>query len=69
MAWAQLLQDDLRSAYDHLLQLLWNTHPQFAAFLKEIDGQGLVIPLLPWNQVPEPITRGPLSATSAAVGF
>ena len=57
VAWAQLLQDDLRSAYDHLLHLLWNTHPQFAAFLKEIDGQGLVIPLLPWNQVPEPITR------------
>ena len=57
MAWAQLLQDDLRSAYDHLLHMLWNTHPQFSAFLKEIDGQGLVIPLLPWSQVPEPITR------------
>ena len=57
VAWAQLLQDDLRSAYDHLLHLLWNTHPQFVAFLKEIDGQGLVIPILPWSQVPEPITR------------
>ena len=57
VAWAQLLQDDLRSAYDHLLHLLWNTHPQFAAFLKEINGQGLVIPLLPWGRVSEPVTR------------
>ncbi|MXX28050.1 MAG: hypothetical protein F4Z82_21735 [Caldilineaceae bacterium SB0668_bin_21] len=57
VTWAQLLQDDLRSAYDHLLHLLWNTHPQFAAFLKEIDGQGLVIPLLPWSRVAEPVTR------------
>ena len=55
--WARMLQDDVRGAYDHLLHLLWNTHPQFAAFLKEIDGQGLVIPLLPWSQVPEPVTR------------
>ena len=57
VVWAQLLQDDLRSAYDHLLHLLWNTHPQFAAFLKAINGQGLVIPILPWSQVPEPLTR------------
>ena len=57
VVWAQLLQDDLKSAYDHLLHLLWNTHPQFAAFLKAINGQGLVIPILPWSRVPEPLTR------------
>ena len=57
LEWAQLLQDDVRGAYDHLLHLLWNTHPQLADFLRKIAGQGLVIPLLPWSQVPEPITR------------
>lgn len=55
--WAKLLQDDLKSAYDELLHLLWNTHPQFVAFLKVTDGEGLVIPLLPWRHVPAPITR------------
>ena len=57
LEWAQLLQDDVRGAYDHLLHLLWNMHPQLADFLRKIADQGLVIPLLPWNQVPEPITR------------
>ena len=55
--WAQLLRDDLKSAYDELLDMLWQAHPQFAAFVDAIAAPGLVIPILPWSQLREPRTR------------
>ena len=56
-AWARLLRDDPRSAYDELLQLLWRAHPQFVAFLRAVSNEGLVIPLAQWGELPEPRTR------------
>ena len=55
--WARLLRDDLKSAYDQLLDMLWRAHPQFGAFLGAVAEQGMVIPILPWSQMSEPRTR------------
>ena len=55
--WAQLLRDDLRGAYDELLDMLWHAHPQFAAFIDAIATPGMVIPTLPWSRLAEPRTR------------
>ena len=37
--------------------MLWQAHPQFAAFIDAIAAPGLVIPILPWSQLREPRTR------------
>ena len=57
--WAVLLKDDLRSAYDELLGMLWKTHPQFEGFLRTValDRSGLVVPLAQWGELPLPRTR------------
>lgn len=56
--WAELLRDDLRRAYDQLLDMLWQAHPQFKAFLSVLNYEGLAVPLLQWGDIPEPRTRG-----------
>ena len=55
--WTQLLRDDPKSAYDELLDMLWQAHPQFVAFVDAIAAPGMVIPILPWIQLTEPRTR------------
>ena len=57
--WAGLIKDDLRSAYDELLGMLWKTHPQFEGFLRAIsvNRTGLVVPLAQWGELPLPRTR------------
>ena len=57
--WAALLVDDLKTAYDVLLGMLWKTHPQFEGFLRAIsvDRAGLVVPLAQWGELPLPRTR------------
>ena len=57
--WASILEEDLRYAYDELLQMLWQTHPQFGGFLRAIsvNPAGLVVPLAQWGQLPLPRTR------------
>ena len=55
--WAALLRDDLRKAYDQLLEMLWYAHPQFRSFLRALNEEGITIPLLQWGELPEPRTR------------
>ena len=55
--WTQLLREDIRRAYDELLNMLWDAHPQFSSFLNAIGEQGMVIPILPWSRLAEPRTR------------
>ena len=38
--------------------MLWHAHPQFKAFLRVLDCEGLAVPLLQWGDIPEPRTRG-----------
>ncbi len=57
VAWAQLLKEDWPAACDQLLDMLWHAHPQFRAFLSALDIRGLVVPLLPWSETPEPRNR------------
>ena len=57
VAWAQLLQENWPAACNQLLDMLWQAHPQFKAFLKMVDSRGLVVPLLQWNEMPEPRNR------------
>lgn len=54
--WADVLRDDPKVAYNQLLLMLWQAHPQFVAFLKALNG-GLVIPLAQWGELPEPRSR------------
>ena len=56
--WAELLRVDLRRAYDQLFDMLWHVHPQFKAFLRVLNGEGLAVPLLQWGDIPQPRTRG-----------
>ena len=56
-AWADLLRNDARSAYEELLGMLWHSHPQLASFLRVVSEEGMVIPLFNWGQIPEPCTR------------
>lgn len=58
-AWARILEQDLRRAYDELLGMLWKTHPQFKGFLRTISFApvGLVVPLAQWGQLPLPRTH------------
>ena len=57
--WTSLLRTDLKAAYDDLLRMLWQTHPQFEGFLRAItvDRSGLVVPLAQWGELPLPRTR------------
>ena len=57
MEWVGLLREDWQSAYDQLLEMLWQAHPQFKAFLTVLGRQGLEIPLLEWSDMPPPRTR------------
>ena len=57
VAWAQLLKENWPAACDQLLGMLWHAHPQFQAFLRVVDHQSLVVPLLQWSEVPEPRKR------------
>ena len=56
--WAELLRDDLRRAYDQLLDMLWQAHPQFKAFIRVLNCEGLAVPLLQWGDIAPPRTRG-----------
>lgn len=56
--WAGLLRADLQKAYDHLLGMLWQAHPQFRMFLRELNDESISVPLLQWSDTPEPRTRG-----------
>ena len=56
--WAELLRDDLRKAYDQLFDMLWHAHPQFKAFFRVLNSEGLAVPLLQWGDIPKPRTRG-----------
>ena len=56
--WAELLRSDLQKAYDQLLGMLWQAHPQFRMFLGELSDQPISIPILQWRDTPEPRTRG-----------
>ena len=38
--WAQFLRDDLRKAYEQLLDMLWHVHPQFKLFLRALGDEG-----------------------------
>ena len=58
LEWAALLRDDLRKAYDQLLNMLWHAHPQFSSFLRELGEDGIAVPLLQWGELPEPRSRG-----------
>lgn len=57
--WVRTLEEDLRRAYDELLEMLWKTHPQFEGFFRAISANptGLVMPLAQWGQLPLPRTR------------
>ena len=55
--WVEMLRNDPKTAYNHLLSMLWHAHPQFVAFLKALGGNGLVIPLAQWGELPEPRSR------------
>ena len=56
--WAELLRSDLQKAYDQLLGMLWQAHPQFRMFLGKLSDNPLSVPLLQWRDTPEPRTRG-----------
>ena len=56
--WAELLRSDLQKAYDQLLGMLWQAHPQFRMFLGGLRDEPISIPLLMWSETPEPRTRG-----------
>ena len=57
--WADLLNDDLKSAYDNLLGMLWRAHPQFEGFLRAtcVERAGLIVPLAQWGELPLPRTH------------
>ena len=55
--WVELLRNDLRGAYDQLLDMLWQAHPQFRMFLGTLSDEGISVPLLQWREAPEPHTR------------
>ena len=57
--WAALLRNDLKTAYNELLGMLWHVHPQFQGFLQavSVDRNGLVVPLAHWGALPLPRTR------------
>ena len=57
VAWALLLKENWPAACDQLLGMLWHAHPQFRAFLRVVDHQSLVVPLLHWGEVQEPRNR------------
>ena len=56
--WAELLRSDLQKAYDQLLDMLWQAHPQFRMFLGELSDEPISVPILQWSDTPEPRTRG-----------
>ena len=61
--WVKLLQKDRHRGYDVLCETLLRHHPQFSGFLQKIGafdattGQGLMIPLKRWGDVPKPRDR------------
>lgn len=56
VAWAELLGQDRRVAYDQLINRLLLAHPQFGGFLRVVS-DGLTVPLMRWAEQPEPRSR------------
>lgn len=55
-AWAKLCRSDRRSAYDQLLRMLLDAHPQFRGYL-DVACRGMTVPLARWAEQPEPRGR------------
>jgi len=54
--WAELCGADRRAAYDALLRMLLNAHPQFGGYL-DVVSRGMTVPLARWGEQPEPRGR------------
>jgi hypothetical protein len=50
-AWVDLLGTDRRAAFDDLLRLLWDAHPQLAGFLRLLRKGTFTIPGANWREV------------------
>jgi hypothetical protein len=54
--WAELCRSDRRAAYDTLLRMLLQAHPQFGGYLAVVS-RGMTVPLARWSEQPEPRSR------------
>ena len=50
-AWARLVAENVRAAYDELLRGLWLLHPQLSSFVKVVARGRVRIPIAGWNEV------------------
>jgi hypothetical protein len=51
LAWARLVGEDVRSAYDEMLRGLWSLHPQLASVVRVVSRGSFRVPTAGWNEV------------------